>query len=211
LLDFDGLMAAAGVRGHIDVLKVCRMHFLWAARDAQAWGAIPDNTHSVLLPSCGIVACWLSAVPAWQIDVEGHEWAPLLQIFKDIAEGRLSVGQLQVELHTVEEVCTAVPTRAWDPISMIAPLPTPTDCCNTQAILHSTTLGQCWAPSEVAMIVQPCMQGPLSCIVLTGREALHQPRRPAQRYGWRAAAVRRGGRGRHATILQGGCPLMRAI
>ncbi len=39
-----------------------------------------------------------------QIDVEGAEWAPLLQAFKDLAEGKMSVGQMQVEMHTNIEV-----------------------------------------------------------------------------------------------------------
>ena len=38
------------------------------------------------------------------MDVEGHEWAPLLQVFRDMSQGLLTVGQMQVELHTVEEV-----------------------------------------------------------------------------------------------------------
>ncbi len=39
-----------------------------------------------------------------QIDVEGFEWAPLLQVFKDLSQQKMSVGQMQVELHTMLEV-----------------------------------------------------------------------------------------------------------
>jgi hypothetical protein len=41
------------------------------------------------------------------VDVEGHEWAALLGVFQAMAQGRLWVGQLQVELHINIKV------RAW--------------------------------------------------------------------------------------------------
>ena len=43
--------------------------------------------------------------------MEGYEWSPLLQVFKDQSQGKLSIGQLQVELHTMLEVtlrCSSV-------------------------------------------------------------------------------------------------------
>jgi hypothetical protein len=36
--------------------------------------------------------------------VEGFEWATLLQVFKDLSQQKMSVGQMQVELHTMLEV-----------------------------------------------------------------------------------------------------------
>ena len=55
-----------------------------------------------------------------QIDVEGYEWAPLLQVFKDLSEGKMSVGQMQVELHSMLDVSIS-PSLPRS----LAPLPSP--------------------------------------------------------------------------------------
>jgi hypothetical protein len=53
---------------------------------------------------------WLLAslcATAAQIDVEGSEWGPVLQLFRDLSAGSMTVSQLQMELHSNTEV------RAW--------------------------------------------------------------------------------------------------
>ena len=56
--------------------------------------------------------------------MEGFEWAPLLQVFKDLSQQKMSVGQMQVELHTMLEVrvvpfvCVPCDAVCTDPLSL---------------------------------------------------------------------------------------------
>jgi hypothetical protein len=72
------------------------------------WGTLPPITALLLfkLPTlCRSLALLVvHRVSGVQIDVEGYEWAPLLQVFKDLSEGKMSVGQMQVELHSMLDV-----------------------------------------------------------------------------------------------------------
>ena len=64
-----------------------------------------DAGYTFTLPSpFSCLACFSSVST---VDVEGHEWAALLGVFQAMAQGRLWVGQLQVELHINIKV------RAW--------------------------------------------------------------------------------------------------
>jgi len=78
-----------------------------------------------------------------QIDVEGAEWAPLLQAFKDLAEGKMSVGQMQVEMHTNIEVRGA--RREFEGGGIPAPLQTMMWCLHLPPPYTHTRIHVCFS------------------------------------------------------------------
>jgi hypothetical protein len=95
-----------GKNGRVGVLLTSRCSALRrCGRDAPSPAHIAALQLFKLSTLCRSLAFWIvHRVSDVQIDVEGYEWAPLLQVFKDLSEGKMSVGQMQVELHSMLDV-----------------------------------------------------------------------------------------------------------